>query len=968
MSHAFITVTIPFDASRVDAVEAVLKGLGNPAQGKVNDALNTTGIVHFMSLMVVPGYARAPAQLLLEASADGGYDVALKAIAEAVEDPLNRVFAQAGIRFDATLYDVLQGHSRSLGASWWSTPGLEFPGTPGMSVRRILQEDSLTQRISVILDGLPSDWSSLQRLEHARNEIWRAGDTKWAFVPEAAPCLVRAPESGLNPLVKGLFGEAITAERFDPITGSRTLAKLAVSAVVTFLWPLLLPFAVAVAMGWLFGGLAAAWKVFLWSVVFLVVGLPIAAILAYVAFRGREDRDKVEDIEPAADLMADVMANETFYAQNLLFSVSALKPGGLRRFTVRLAFWSVGLVRYFCRPGFLGSNRVIHFARWFIVPGTDKLVFLSNYDGTWQGYVGDFVTNKAGASGVNAIWSNCVGFPRTRNLVSGGSSDRDRLVRWAHRQQRPVLFWYSAYPTLTTDRIRINAAIRQGLASAASDADAADWLACFGSAPRPASALQIAEIPTLVFGGLSRLRFAACHVVSLAADSVACRQWLAEIGLRLTYGEALEIESALVVGLSATALAKIGLPAEALGTFPVAFQQGMAVPYRSRALGDTGERDPSRWDWGGPNQPSADVLVLIYATSSSELAKVERDILDRATHLGHAVAFSQPLELGPDKNVPLREPFGFVDGVSQLAVRGTRRARHASDVAEPGEFVLGYPDSLGRFPPSPSIAAGNDPEHLLPDVGPDPHRQRPEFSRAESTGHRDIGRNGTFLVVRQLAQNVDAFKQWLDDAVNAPGAESLSPDPRLRRELIAAKLVGRWRDGTSLVRYPDRPGTMRNPRAAIDNDFRFGDEDPGGLHCPLGAHIRRANPRDSFAPGSKEQLATTNTHRMLRVGRPYRSVGNAYPGLLFMCLNANIERQFEFVQTSWLLNPSFHGLANEPDPMLGHGPNATLFTVPTNNGPLLLRGLSEFVRPRGGGYFFLPGRTAFDFLVRGGWW
>ena len=89
---------------------------------------------------------------------------------------------------------------------------------------------------------------------------------------------------------------------------------------------------------------------------------------------------------------------------------------------------------------------------------------------------------------------------------------------------------------------------------------------------------------------------------------------------------------------------------------------------------------------------------------------------------------------------------------------------------------------------------------------------------------------------------------------------------------------------------------------------------------------------------------------------------------MFMCLNADVERQFEFVQGSWLVNPRFHGLADEIDPLLGHGLHARGLTVPTRAGPLFLPGLSDFVRPHGGGYFFLPGRTAFRFLAFGGRW
>jgi deferrochelatase/peroxidase EfeB len=149
---------------------------------------------------------------------------------------------------------------------------------------------------------------------------------------------------------------------------------------------------------------------------------------------------------------------------------------------------------------------------------------------------------------------------------------------------------------------------------------------------------------------------------------------------------------------------------------------------------------------------------------------------------------------------------------------------------------------------------------------------------------------------------------------------------------------------------------------APDNDFMYGADDPGAKRCPLGAHIRRANPRDGLTPGSPEQLAIVNSHRMLRVGRSYAPSGGP-PGLLFMCVSADIERQFEFVQQNWLLDPHFHGLERETDPLLGHEPPPRRFTASTADGPLRLSGLSEFVRMRGGGYFFLPSRSAYRFLA-----
>jgi deferrochelatase/peroxidase EfeB len=140
-------------------------------------------------------------------------------------------------------------------------------------------------------------------------------------------------------------------------------------------------------------------------------------------------------------------------------------------------------------------------------------------------------------------------------------------------------------------------------------------------------------------------------------------------------------------------------------------------------------------------------------------------------------------------------------------------------------------------------------------------------------------------------------------------------------------------------------------------------EDPIGARCPFGAHVRRANPRDTRFPGSDEEIATVNRHRLLRVGRKYEN--RDHKGLFFMCLNGDIERQFEFVQATWLLNPNFNGLAGETDPIIGRCPagKTRSMTITTPLGTAQLGGMENFVQMMAGGYFFMPGRTVLGYLA-----
>ena len=303
-----------------------------------------------------------------------------------------------------------------------------------------------------------------------------------------------------------------------------------------------------------------------------------------------------------------------------------------------------------------------------------------------------------------------------------------------------------------------------------------------------------------------------------------------------------------------------------------------------------------------------------------------------------------------------REPFGFRDGISQPVVEGLPKATRGQRSVAAGEFVLGYPDGYGQLTDRPLLPRSDDPRQLLP---PDPG----------GSGAADLGRNGTYLVLRQLEQDVDGFWRYLGEATRRPDG---SGDPGARAAL-AAKLVGRWQSGAPLVKAPHQD----DPSLATDNDFGYHHTDPLGLACPLGAHIRRVNPRDSLdpQPGSTASLDVNGLHRLIRRGRGYGpGAGNGAgsgdgrhraTGLYFICLAANLARQFEFVQHTWLNSPTFNGLYDDTDPLVGsrQGGGGT-FTAPARPVRRRYHDLPQFVRTRGGAYFFLPGISALRYLAQ----
>ena len=400
-------------------------------------------------------------------------------------------------------------------------------------------------------------------------------------------------------------------------------------------------------------------------------------------------------------------------------------------------------------------------------------------------------------------------------------------------------------------------------------------------------------------------------------------------------------DSALQVAFTASGLRRLGLPDRVIAGFAAEFIEGMANANRSRFLGDVGESDPRCWAWGGPDGPAADGLLMLYAADPDLLERRQAELRRQLAAGGITEATELRVrELGD------KEPFGFHDGISQPVIDGLPKAANAPRTVPAGEFVLGYPNARGQLTDRPLLPAADDPMRLLL---PDP----------AGKGAVDFGRNGTYLVFRQLEQDVDGFWRFVDEAASRADG----PPDAAHRTAFAAKMIGRWPSGAPLVKAPDHD----IPALSDDNDFAYRG-DPLGLACPVGAHIRRANPRDALAAGPAASLDTSDLHRLLRRARSYgpdAAGNNGGTGLYFICLAANLSRQFEFVQHTWLNSATFNGLNDDADPVTGnHSPTGGTFTVPARPVRRRHRGLPQFVRTRGGAYFFLPGVSALRYLAQ----
>jgi Dyp-type peroxidase family len=461
--------------------------------------------------------------------------------------------------------------------------------------------------------------------------------------------------------------------------------------------------------------------------------------------------------------------------------------------------------------------------------------------------------------------------------------------------------------------------------------------------------LDLDDIQGLVARGYGNLEAAAFLLLAID-DAATARAWLGSASRTITNAEARPDDRAVNIALTSSGLQRLGLAPDVLGRFSNEFVAGMTTPHRTRILGDLDENAPARWEWGGPNSPAIDAALLLYGRNEATLATLE----DEQTSLLQGGGVRLLRRLGT-VNLDGVEPFGFRDGISQPFVEGLSKTGPPETTVRAGEFLLGYPNEYGLYTDRPLLEPSADPAGTL--------RQD-----AAGSGRPDLGRNGSYLVFRQLRQDVSAFWRFVDGATRRPDGNS-DPEARLR---LAAKMVGRWPSGAPLTLAPDAD----DPALAEANDFAYHDEDRRGTRCPVGSHIRRSNPRDSLdpRPGTSGSFDVNRRHRILRRGREYGPplstdqalVGDdsADRGLHFICLNANIQRQFEFVNHTWLNNPKFDRLYDDADPLVApSAPHGGTFTIPTEGVRERVTNVPRFVSVKGGAYFFLPSLAALRYLA-----
>jgi Dyp-type peroxidase family len=476
------------------------------------------------------------------------------------------------------------------------------------------------------------------------------------------------------------------------------------------------------------------------------------------------------------------------------------------------------------------------------------------------------------------------------------------------------------------------------------------------------SNLETQDIQGIIITGYGHLQYSS-YLFLRIDDPAKAKAWLAKIIPQVTNavewptgpdGKIQKPEWALNIAFTCTGLAKLGLSPESVQSFSSEFVQGMTEEARSRRLGDTGESEPKNWEIGGPQTAEEEIhALLIVQAPKDELNRWCQEQRTLFESSGLREVTTQQGYLPFDDGV---EHFGFADAISQPNIEGSPR-KDADDqpCIKPGEFILGYPNEYELLPATPTVPTAADVHNNLKpteQASTEPNKRQ----------QKDFGRNGSYLVFRKLHQDVAGFRRYLRDNFSEP----------VERELVAAKFVGRWPSGAPLVLAPDKkddkPELWNFPK---NNNFSYAATDSQGYRCPLGAHIRRVNPRDSLG-NPQESIRSVNRHRIVRRGALY---GDKLPqetieddgkdrGVLFFCINADIQRQFEFIQQTWINNRKFSGLYNDKDPLLGdHDGSSYDMTIQREPVRQRLRGLPRFVSVKGGGYFFLPSISALYFLA-----
>ena len=508
-------------------------------------------------------------------------------------------------------------------------------------------------------------------------------------------------------------------------------------------------------------------------------------------------------------------------------------------------------------------------------------------------------------------------------------------------------------------------------------------------------ALDLCDIQGNVVRAYGRFGFPIARYLLLnIREGVGGRRWLTDILPHITNSATWSDEpdgfarpgATLNIAMNHAGLAALELPLESLNSFSTEFSMGMKM--RKDITGDVDLSSPEHWDpvWQSDDDSKAvHVLLTINAITREALETQYGRVNDQIAQSLGAVAlldghrgpngsllpYQEAHIIFEDGKPTSKEHFKYTDGIGDPFFEGIQdaparvngRGKQMPDGTwkplATGEFLHGHLDEAREYPPAAAPIL--------------------------------LSRNGTYMVYRKLHQNVASFDGLLErEGAAYPGG----------KELMAAKFVGRWRNtGAPLVNVPDEASNVRwekefetaskEQQDAMLSNFTY-DDDMSGARCPMSGHMRRVNPRASLElkagayPGELVRNsgafdtpgALANRRRILRRGLPYgdstlRDSDHGDHGVIMMMLNADIGRQYEFVQQQWVNYGNDFREANDKDVILGNHskqlPSSVVHAAdPMGDAPpRFVRNIPLLVETRGGDYFFVPSLTALRLIARG---
>ena len=406
VEHCVFTVLLPVLAERRAALEATLR----QEPGHSPFGLATVETLHFASMTIHDDERTGP-KLIVELNGEGRAETLLALLTARCRPMLHRVLVHCAGWEGSAIDDASAVAFLRARVQW---PSARHVGNTGRSVARIRDEEALHQRLAATMDERQAQGTVFGSAADVRRVLSASAD----------------PHGSIRPPTGRLTHADWARRLLPPAAGVAVVPAVFVG--------------LGIGVGWLFA-------------VAIVVAVAVAVVVligaAAVVLRYKERRDPVATARPSGEQLHRV---ETFEdrggVQNHLSSVVAVKGGPFRRTLLRIVLAAINLLaRLVYTKGHLGKLTSIHFAHWSVIDGGRNLLFLSNFDGSWESYLDDFI--EKAHSGLTAVWSNGAGFARTQWLIRDGATDGDAFKAWARISQLPSLVWYQAYPSLSIRRI-----------------------------------------------------------------------------------------------------------------------------------------------------------------------------------------------------------------------------------------------------------------------------------------------------------------------------------------------------------------------------------------------------------------------------------------------------------------------------------------------------------------------------------